>query len=130
MRVYVMNNKLSRPPLGIIPKKLHDEIVNKRRLNELCRAISEYYNTGLEIKLDWIIEYNDLIKVLFPRKSATKSTLMQIALDWWNNLAIKDVEECRNVLDTLVHDYYPEKRNSQDMTNEEILYIYIEETNL
>jgi hypothetical protein len=40
----------TRPPLGLIPKKIHDERVKMERFNEVCGAISRYYNAGLKIK--------------------------------------------------------------------------------
>jgi hypothetical protein len=46
-----------KPPLGAIPKKYWLE----DRFHEICRAISEYYNAGLEIKQEWIDEYNEYV---------------------------------------------------------------------
>jgi hypothetical protein len=52
----------ARPPLGLIPKKIHDERVKMERFNEVCGAISRYYNAGLKINIEWIEEYNELVE--------------------------------------------------------------------
>ncbi|MCC2526774.1 hypothetical protein LKL24_04950 [Bacillus halotolerans] len=46
------------PPLGVIPKWLHDE----RRHKELKAAINRYLDDNREISAEWIDEYNLLIK--------------------------------------------------------------------
>lgn len=57
-----INNIIAtKPPLGIIPKKINDELVKLERLNELSNAIARYYEAGLKINPDWITEYNDLV---------------------------------------------------------------------
>lgn len=53
--------KLKKPPLGLTPKKFHEEIVKNDRLNDVCGAISRYYNAGLKIPVEWLNEYNELI---------------------------------------------------------------------
>lgn len=55
------NNITNRPPLGLMPKKFYYEQVRSQRFNEVCRAITRYYNSGLKINIDWIKEYNELI---------------------------------------------------------------------
>lgn len=50
-----------RQPLGLIPKKIHDERVKVERFNEVCGAIARYYDAGLKIKIEWIEEYNGLV---------------------------------------------------------------------
>jgi hypothetical protein len=47
-----------KPPLGLIPKWIRE----KERLDEVQEAILRYYNSGLEIPIKWVIEYNELIK--------------------------------------------------------------------
>jgi len=47
-----------KPPLGIIPK----EFWEGQRLTELMGAISRYYSDYREIPIEWIEEYNELIK--------------------------------------------------------------------
>ena len=51
-----------RQPLGLIPKKIHDERVKVERFNEVCGAIERYYDAGLKIKIEWIEEYNGLVE--------------------------------------------------------------------
>ncbi|WP_406589977.1 hypothetical protein [Bacillus atrophaeus] len=46
------------PPLGVIPKWLHDE----RRHKELKAAINRYLDDNREISAEWIDEYNLLAK--------------------------------------------------------------------
>lgn len=58
------NNKITSTtpvPIGVKPKWLHDELVNKERFEDLCGAISRYYNAGLKINPEWIEEYNELL---------------------------------------------------------------------
>ena len=51
-----------RPPLGLIPKKFHDERVKIERFNEVCGAIARYYDAGMKINIEWIEEYNELVE--------------------------------------------------------------------
>ena len=51
-----------QPPLGLIPKKFHDERVRAERFNEVCGAIARYYDAGLKINIVWIEEYNELVE--------------------------------------------------------------------
>lgn len=52
--------KVERPPLGLIPKEFHKDIVDKERLIEVCGAIQRYYEQGLQINIEWVKEYNQL----------------------------------------------------------------------
>ncbi len=47
---------MNKPPPGLKPKHVHDQ----ERLIEICGAIARYYQAGLEIDIDWVIEYNEL----------------------------------------------------------------------
>jgi hypothetical protein len=49
-------------PLGIMPKKLFYENIQRERFEQLCRVITEYFNRGEKIKVEWIEEYNELIE--------------------------------------------------------------------
>lgn len=53
---------ISRPPLGLIPKNFFYKRVESERFNEVCGAISRFYNAGKPIKLEWINEYNELVE--------------------------------------------------------------------
>lgn len=52
-----MNQK---PPLGLKPKLVHDE----QRLFEVSGAIGRYFIAGLPIPVEWVEEYNQLVKSL------------------------------------------------------------------
>lgn len=52
-----MDKTIVKPPIGLKPKKLADEA----RLFEVRSAIVRYYEAGLKIPVEWIIEYNELI---------------------------------------------------------------------
>jgi len=49
-----MNNKL---PIGLTPKKLHDE----NRFCDVRYAINRYYNSYHKIPIEWIEEYNKYV---------------------------------------------------------------------
>jgi hypothetical protein len=51
----------TKPPLGLTPKILHDDLVKVERFNEVCGAIARYYDARLKIKIEWIEEYNELV---------------------------------------------------------------------
>lgn len=51
-----------KPPLGLMPKKFHDERVKVERFNEVRGAIARYYDAGLKINIEWIEEYNELVE--------------------------------------------------------------------
>jgi hypothetical protein len=50
-----MNEK---PPLGVVPKYIHDDT----RLDELRFAIMRYAEARRQISLDWIDEYNTIVR--------------------------------------------------------------------
>lgn len=47
-----------KPPLGIMPKRFHDE----ERFKNLIAAIERYIEAKLQVPLEWIVEYNQLVK--------------------------------------------------------------------
>lgn len=49
---------IEKPPLGVIPRKLHDEV----RLNDLRKAILARAEKSLGISEDWVKEFNELIE--------------------------------------------------------------------
>ena len=55
-----------KPPLGVMPKEIHEKSVRIDRFNDICRAITQYYEAGLKIDVKWIEEYNELIEVINP----------------------------------------------------------------
>ncbi|MGM0971123.1 MAG: hypothetical protein ACQEWR_21440 [Bacillota bacterium] len=46
------------PPIGVMPKWIHDE----RRAEDLAAAIERRISARLEIPIEWFEEYNNLIK--------------------------------------------------------------------
>jgi hypothetical protein len=56
-----LNDNSAKPPLGLRPKILYDDLVKVERFNEVCGAIARYYNARLKIKIEWIEEYNELV---------------------------------------------------------------------
>jgi len=46
-----------KPPIGLIPKSINDQ----KRYHEVCEAITRYYNASLQIPIEWIEEYNELV---------------------------------------------------------------------
>ena len=46
-----------KPPIGLLPQS----IFKKDRFNDVCSAISRYYNAGYKIPVKWIDEYNSLL---------------------------------------------------------------------
>ena len=52
------NNKNTKPPLGVMPRNLHDEA----RLKELLEAVLRYLDAKRKINPEWIQEINDLLK--------------------------------------------------------------------
>lgn len=53
-----------KPPLGIMPKWLWEEV----RLKELKEAIERYTNEYLPINVKWVNEYNELIQTIQRRE--------------------------------------------------------------
>lgn len=51
--------QIVKPPLGLKPK-----FVNRlERLNEIRGAIVRYYDAEMQIPIEWIEEYNELIEL-------------------------------------------------------------------
>jgi len=55
------------------------------------------------------------------------SVVMQRALDWWNELPMQNIYDCRNGWANLVMVYYPNRGDCQNVSIEEILYMYVRE---
>jgi hypothetical protein len=65
---------ITKPPLGLMPKKYYYEQVKNERFKQVCEAITKYYNAGLHINIEWVDEYNELIK--------NKKDMKQTAVEW------------------------------------------------
>ena len=48
-------------PIGLKPKEIHERDTAILRFNEVCGAISRYYNACIKIPIIWLEEYNELI---------------------------------------------------------------------
>ena len=48
---------IEKPPLGIIPRKFHDE----KRMSEIKEAFIRYMESDYEIPVEWLQEYNELV---------------------------------------------------------------------
>ena len=49
---------MNKPPLGLMPKFLWDS----ERLSDITNAINRYLTAEKEIPIEWIEEYNKLVK--------------------------------------------------------------------
>lgn len=47
----------AKPPLGIMPR----EMWMQDRLNTITNAIDRYVDCDMQIPLDWVVEYNNLV---------------------------------------------------------------------
>jgi hypothetical protein len=63
-----VNDNSTKPPLGLIPKRIYDDLVKVERFNEVCGAIARYYDARLKIKIEWIEEYNELVDYMNKSK--------------------------------------------------------------
>jgi hypothetical protein len=63
-----LNDNSTKPPLGLIPKTIHDNLVKVERFKEVCGAIARYYDARLMIKIEWIEEYNELVDYFIESK--------------------------------------------------------------
>ena len=55
------NPTYKKPPIGLMPRDIHDRNTKIERFNQVCGAITRYYQEGLKIPIDWIEEYNELV---------------------------------------------------------------------
>ncbi|MEK5008325.1 hypothetical protein MHI11_14235 [Bacillus sp. FSL K6-3312] len=58
------------PPIGVMPKWIHDE----RRVEDLAAAIERRITERLEIPLEWFEEYNNLIKHQVKKRKSQNNT--------------------------------------------------------
>jgi len=61
-----MNDTHHRPPIGVVPRFIWEKQIYdlhaKERKKALAEAIKHYANDGtVPIKLDWVVEYNEII---------------------------------------------------------------------
>lgn len=53
-----------QPPIGLMPKEIHDRKCNSERYNQVCVAITNYRDAGKKIPIEWIVEHNNLLDLL------------------------------------------------------------------
>lgn len=59
-----MTEPLVKPPLGLIPKDIHD----LHRQLEIREAMMRYLDAGMDIPQEWVNEYRELMKAYAPSK--------------------------------------------------------------
>ena len=47
---------MKKPPLGLVPRKHHQRLVNIKRHNDICKAIERYNKAKKEIPAEWLQE--------------------------------------------------------------------------
>lgn len=52
--------QIEKPPLGLTPKHIRQS----QRLNEIRGAIARYYDANKELPIEWVEEYNELIRLI------------------------------------------------------------------
>lgn len=62
--------KKRKPPLGVMPELIWKEI----KLQELLRAITEYTNSGLLVRHEWIDEFERLNNELYSEGKSVKES--------------------------------------------------------
>lgn len=49
-----------QPPIGLIPKKYHQEMVDVQRFADISLAINRYAVAKMEVPIEWLEEYEEL----------------------------------------------------------------------
>lgn len=58
--IFIVKKKITRPPLGLVPKWVRDE----ERLKEIKEAIDRYTAEFKSIPSEWVVEYNSLVEII------------------------------------------------------------------
>lgn len=53
----IASDRLRKPPMGVMNRY----IIDHDRFLDLCGAISRRYDAGMQIPIDWVQEYNELV---------------------------------------------------------------------
>lgn len=82
-----MNNKHIKPPVGVIPERVYNDIVSKQisihggvsykkiledRVDALAGAINRYAQANLPIDMNWVSEYNKKLEILGIKQNKFK----------------------------------------------------------
>lgn len=79
---YKYNNYKLWKPIGLKPKY----IVYEERIKEICDAIHRYTNSFMEIPVEWIYEYNDIIRYLNEKDgNKTSSNVKKPDVTTWDS---------------------------------------------
>ena len=54
------DQKLQRPPLGLLPKYIYKENVRDERIKDIHQAIKRFIDAEIIIPREWLIEYLEL----------------------------------------------------------------------
>ena len=61
-----MSDTPTAPPIGIMPKRVWESRINRRRIRELSRACFRYADAHEPIPLEWILELDNLLETELP----------------------------------------------------------------
>jgi hypothetical protein len=62
MRVETSGAPHVKPPLGVVPRHIWESVQEHERLKDIKAAISRYLEAGSTIPIEWITEYNELVR--------------------------------------------------------------------
>lgn len=49
----------TKPPLGLMPKHIHDQSVTEMRIRDILAVVNRYLEEGKEIDSEWIFELSE-----------------------------------------------------------------------
>ena len=79
-----------KPPLGIMPRKIHDE----HRGNALSAAIGRYISAGKQVPVEWVEELMDICGIVDESKDKFGPVLSdEIAHSLW--MKLREMFDCR-----------------------------------
>ena len=56
-----MSESVTKPPLGLMPRKIHAEKVRSDRIHELIQAMYRYAKDATPTPVEWVIELEELL---------------------------------------------------------------------
>lgn len=54
-----MESTVTKPPLGVMPRKFWEEVKKRERASEILEAVARYVLAGKTPPIDWLLELND-----------------------------------------------------------------------